>query len=95
MCWKSQSLQTIARFDNTFHIRVLVLELPAPWFKASPLLVLLCLTRDYRECSRYSRISVGTPELQFSNMFTNALNLSMMHDESPPSEFRECSEDSL
>ena len=53
------------------------------------------LTCDYRECSRYLRISVGTPELQFSNTFSNVLSLSMMHDESPPSEFRECSEDSL
>ena len=25
---------------------------------------LLMLTRDYRECSRYSRASVGTPELK-------------------------------
>ena len=39
------------------------------------------LTRDYRECSRYLRISVGTPELQFLNTFSNMLSLSMMHDE--------------
>ena len=32
------------------------------------------LTRDYRECSRYSRISVGTPELQLSKMFINVLS---------------------
>ena len=31
------------------------------------------LTRDYRECSRYSRSSVGTPELKISNTFINAL----------------------
>ena len=31
------------------------------------------LTRDYRECSRYSRSSVGTPELKMSNTFINAL----------------------
>ena len=40
--WQSQSLQTIASFDNILHIRVLVLELPAQWFKASPLLILPC-----------------------------------------------------
>ena len=39
------------------------------------------LTCDYRECSRYLRISVSTPQLQLSNMFSNVLNLSMMHDE--------------
>ena len=39
------------------------------------------LTRDYRECSCYSRISVGTPKLQLSNTFSNVLSLSMMHDE--------------
>ena len=39
------------------------------------------LTCDYRECSRYSHISVGTPELQLSNTFINVLSLSMMHDE--------------
>ena len=39
------------------------------------------LTHDYRECSRYLRISVGTPELQLSNTFSNVLSLSMMHDE--------------
>ena len=31
------------------------------------------LTRDYRECSRYSRSSVGTPELKMFNMYINAL----------------------
>ena len=31
------------------------------------------LTRDYRECSRYSRSSVGTPKLKMSNTFINAL----------------------
>ena len=53
------------------------------------------LTRDYRECSRYSRISVGTPELQLSNTFTNVSSLGMVHVERLPSKFRECSEDSL
>ena len=53
------------------------------------------LTRDHRECSHYSRISVGTPELQLSNMFINVLSLVMMHVECLPSEFRECFEDSL
>ena len=42
LCWQSQSLQMIASFENIFYIRVLVLELPAQWFKASPLLVFLC-----------------------------------------------------
>ena len=31
------------------------------------------LTRDYRECSRYSCSSVGTPELKISNKFIDAL----------------------
>ena len=31
------------------------------------------LTRDYRECSRYSRSSVGIPELKISNKFIDAL----------------------
>ena len=53
------------------------------------------VTRDYRECSHYSRISVGTPELQLSNTFINVLGLIMMHVERLPSEFRECAEDSL
>ena len=39
-CWQSQSLQTNVGFDNILNIRILVLELPAQWFKASPLLVL-------------------------------------------------------
>ena len=39
------------------------------------------LTHDYRECSHYFCISVGTPKLQLSNMFSNVLSLSMMHDE--------------
>ena len=42
LCWQSQSLQTIVSFDNILHIRVLVLELPAQWFKASFLLILPC-----------------------------------------------------
>ena len=31
------------------------------------------LTRDCRECSRYSRSSAGAPELKMSNTFTDAL----------------------
>ena len=31
------------------------------------------LTCDYRECSRYPRSSVGTPELKMSNKFIDAL----------------------
>ena len=95
MCWKSQSLQMVASFDNILYIRVLVLELPTQWFNALSFVDFAMLTRDYRECSRYSRSSVGTPELQLSNTFINVLSLSMMHVERPPSEFRECSEDSL
>ena len=53
------------------------------------------LTRDHRECSRYSRSSVGTPKLKMSNTFINVLNLCMKHVDHLPSEFRECSEDSL
>ena len=53
------------------------------------------VTRDYRECSRYSRISAGTPKLQLSNTFINVLSLSMMHVERLPREFRECPEDLL
>ena len=34
MCWKSQSLQTVASFAKILCIRVLVLELPTQWFKA-------------------------------------------------------------
>ena len=53
------------------------------------------LTRDYRECSRYSHISVGTPELHFSNTFSNVLIFSMMHVGRIAGKFRECSEDLL
>ena len=63
MCWKSQSLQTVASFDNILHIRVLVLELPAQWFNALSFVEFAMLTRDYRECSRYLCSSVCTPEL--------------------------------
>ena len=31
------------------------------------------LTRDCRECSRYSRSSAGAPELKMSNTFIDAL----------------------
>ena len=71
MCWKSQSLQTVASFAKILCIRLLVLELPTQWFKA----VDNChVTRDYRECFRDSRNSVGTPELKLSNEFIDALN---------------------
>ena len=63
MCWKSQSLQTVASFDNILHICVFVLELPAQWFNALSFVEFAMLTREYRECSRYSRSSVGTSEL--------------------------------
>ena len=33
------------------------------------------LTRDCRECSRYSRSSAGAPELKMSNTFIDALNV--------------------
>ena len=39
------------------------------------------LPRDYKECSRYSCVTVPTPTLQLSNMFSNVLSFSMMHDE--------------
>ena len=64
MCWKSQSLQMLASFEKIFCIRVLVLELPTQWFKALSFVDFAMLTRDHRECSRYSRSSVGTPELK-------------------------------
>ena len=53
------------------------------------------LTRDYREYSRYSRSSVGTPELKISNTFIDALNVCRKPVDHLQSEFRECSEDSL
>ena len=61
MCWKSQSLQTVASFDNILHIRVLVLEPPAQWFNALSFVDFAMLTRDYRECSRYSLVQSGIP----------------------------------
>ena len=69
MCWKSQSLRTVAGFEKVLCIHVLVLELPTQWIKALSFLDFAMLTRDYRECSRYSRNSVGTPELEMSNTF--------------------------
>ena len=45
-------------------IRVLVLELPTQLFQALFSVDFAMLTRDYGECSRYSRSSVGTPELK-------------------------------
>ena len=65
MCWKSQSLQTLVSFEKTLCIHVLVLELPTQWFKALSFVDFAMLTRDYRECSRYSRSSVRTPELKY------------------------------
>ena len=55
----------------------------------------LLLGSEYSESSGDSRVSVGTPELQPSNTFINVLSLSMMHVEHLPSEFQECSEESL
>ena len=72
-----------------------MLELPTQWFKALSFVEFAMLTRNYRECSHYSRSSVGTPELKMSNTFINVLSLSMKHVECLPSEFQECSEDSL
>ena len=95
MCWKSQSLQTLASFEKVFCIRVLVLELPTQWFKALSFVDFAMLTRDYRECSRYSRSSVGTPELKMSNTFIDALNVCRKPVDRLQSEFLECSEDSL
>ena len=72
-----------------------MLELPTQWFKALAFVEFAMLTRDYRESSHYSRSSVGTPELKMSNTFINALSLCRKHVDHLPSEFRECSEDSL
>ena len=72
-----------------------MLELPTQWFKALSFVEFAMLTRDYRECSHYSHISVGTPELKMSNMFINVLSLCNKHVDRLPSEFRECSEDLL
>ena len=55
----------------------------------------LLLDSKYSKSFGDSRVSAGTPELQLSNKFINVLSLSMMHVEHLPSEFRECSEDSL
>ena len=63
MCWKSQSLQTVASFFHILYIHVLVLELPAQWFNALSFVDFGMLTHDYRECSHYLRSSVGTHEL--------------------------------
>ena len=63
MCWKSQSLQTVASFNKILCIRVLVLELPTQWFKALTLMTAM-LTRNYRECSHYLRSSVRNPDLK-------------------------------
>ena len=52
------------------------------------------LTRDCRECSRYSRSSVGNPDLKNLNMFI-ILSLYYAAVHRLHSEFRECSEDSL
>ena len=72
-----------------------MLELPTQWFDALSFVDLSMLTCDYRECSRYSHSSVGTPELKMSNMFINVLSLCKKHVDRLLSEFRECSEDSL
>ena len=90
-----QSLQTVASFEKIFCIRVLVLELPTQWFKALSFVDFAMLTHDYRECSHYSRGSVGTPELKMSNTFIDVLSVCRKHVDRLPSDFRECSEDSL
>ena len=74
MCWKSQSLQTVVSFEKIFCILILVLELPTQQFKALSFVDFAMLTRDYQECSRYSRSSVGTPELKMLNTFINVLS---------------------
>ena len=94
MCWKSQSLQSVASFNKIFCICVLVLELPTQWFKALSFEFAM-LTRDYRESSCYLRSSVGTAELKMLNTFINALSLCRKPVDCLHSEFRECSEDSL
>ena len=66
-------------FAKIFCIRVLVLELPTQWFKALAFVEFAMLTRDYRESSRYSRSSVGTPELKMLNTFINVLSLCKRH----------------
>ena len=53
------------------------------------------LTRDCRECSRYSRSSVGNPDLKNVNTFIKVLTLYYAAVHRLHSEFRECSEDSL
>ena len=95
MAWKSQSLQTVASFEKIFCIHLLVLELPTQWFKAFSFVDFAMLTRDYRECSRYSRSSVGTPELKMSNTLINVLSVCRKYVDHLQSEFGECSEDSL
>ena len=95
MCWKSQSLRMVASFEKILCIRVLVLELPTQWFKALSSDDFAMLTRDYRECSRYSRCSVGTPELKMSNTFINVLSVCRKPVDCLRSKFRECYEDSL
>ena len=69
----------VASFEKILCIRVLVLELPTQWFKALSFVDFAMLTRDHRECSRYSRSSVGTPELKMSNTFINVLILCKRH----------------
>ena len=95
MCWKSKSLQTVVSFAKIFCIHVLVLELPTQWFKALAFVEFAMLTCDHRESFRYSRSSVGTPKLKMSNTFINVLSLCKKHVDCLPSEFQECSEDSL
>ena len=95
MYWKSQLLQTLASFEKTLCICVLVLELPTQWLKALSFVDFAMLTHDYRECSRYSRSSFGTPELKMSNTFINVLNVCRKPVDRLQSEFRECCEDSL
>ena len=72
-----------------------MLELPTQWFKALAFVEFAMLTRDYRESSRYSRSSVGTPELKMSNMPINVLSVCRKYVDRLQREFRECPEDSL
>ena len=75
MCWKSQSLRTVAGFEKVLCIRVLVLELPTQWFKALSFVDFAMLTRDYRECSRYLRNLVSTPKLEMSKPFVKVFQV--------------------
>ena len=62
MCWKSQSLQTVASFfEDCLYSRTCV---GAPNTMVQNIVDFAMLTRDYRECSRYLHSSVGNPDLK-------------------------------